>query len=128
MRKVQCFAFSVPSFSVVPSAALHTLGTSSNFHLVPPHRMLRSRSSRLLLPSVFRSRDVRAFGSTLTARRWISQEAHTVEDDQTHFGFKTVPAKEKAGMVGEVFHKVANSYDLMNDLMSLYIHRIWKVL
>lgn len=44
----------------------------------------------------------------------------------THFGFRTVAKEEKAQMVAEVFHSVAAKYDLMNDLMSLGIHRIWK--
>lgn len=47
-------------------------------------------------------------------------------DDQTHFGFRDVPLSEKQGMVDEVFHSVAGRYDLMNDLMSLGIHRAWK--
>lgn len=42
------------------------------------------------------------------------------------FGFRTVPAAAKARMVGEVFARVAPRYDLMNDLMSLGIHRLWK--
>jgi demethylmenaquinone methyltransferase/2-methoxy-6-polyprenyl-1,4-benzoquinol methylase len=44
----------------------------------------------------------------------------------THFGFKDVPEGDKAGMVHEVFTSVASKYDLMNDLMSGGIHRIWK--
>ena len=44
----------------------------------------------------------------------------------THFGFQTVAEGEKAGKVGEVFHSVARSYDLMNDLMSAGLHRAWK--
>jgi demethylmenaquinone methyltransferase / 2-methoxy-6-polyprenyl-1,4-benzoquinol methylase len=50
------------------------------------------------------------------------------EDTQstTHFGFQTVPEAEKAGMVHGVFTRVANRYDVMNDLMSIGIHRIWK--
>ncbi|MCA6220528.1 bifunctional demethylmenaquinone methyltransferase/2-methoxy-6-polyprenyl-1,4-benzoquinol methylase UbiE [Photorhabdus antumapuensis] len=44
----------------------------------------------------------------------------------THFGFRTVAKDEKAGMVADVFHSVAAKYDLMNDLMSFGIHRIWK--
>lgn len=46
--------------------------------------------------------------------------------ETTHFGFRTVSKAEKAGMVAEVFHSVAAKYDLMNDLMSFGIHRIWK--
>ena len=46
--------------------------------------------------------------------------------DTTHFGFSTVPVAEKASLVRGVFNSVAGKYDLMNDLMSLGIHRIWK--
>lgn len=48
------------------------------------------------------------------------------QDNQTHFGFKTVPVAEKAGRVAGVFHSVASRYDLMNDLMSLGSHRLIK--
>ncbi|HRO12076.1 bifunctional demethylmenaquinone methyltransferase/2-methoxy-6-polyprenyl-1,4-benzoquinol methylase UbiE [Amaricoccus sp.] len=44
----------------------------------------------------------------------------------THFGFETVPESEKAGRVHGVFSSVAGRYDLMNDAMSLGIHRLWK--
>lgn len=44
----------------------------------------------------------------------------------THFGFQTVDEDQKAGMVHGVFSSVASKYDVMNDLMSLGIHRIWK--
>ncbi|ARP83854.1 bifunctional demethylmenaquinone methyltransferase/2-methoxy-6-polyprenyl-1,4-benzoquinol methylase [Bordetella genomosp. 8] len=44
----------------------------------------------------------------------------------THFGFKTVQETEKAGKVAEVFHSVASRYDVMNDLMSAGLHRVWK--
>jgi len=48
------------------------------------------------------------------------------DKDTTHFGFKEVKKDAKAGMVADVFHSVAARYDLMNDLMSGGIHRIWK--
>lgn len=44
----------------------------------------------------------------------------------THFGFRDVPEEEKAGLVHGVFSSVASKYDVMNDLMSAGIHRIWK--
>jgi demethylmenaquinone methyltransferase/2-methoxy-6-polyprenyl-1,4-benzoquinol methylase len=44
----------------------------------------------------------------------------------THFGYREVPEQEKARHVGDVFRSVAPSYDLMNDLMSLGLHRWWK--
>lgn len=46
--------------------------------------------------------------------------------ESTHFGFQTVAETEKARKVAEVFHSVAASYDVMNDLMSGGLHRIWK--
>jgi len=45
---------------------------------------------------------------------------------QTSFGFRQVDEKDKADLVGDVFDSVANNYDLMNDLMSFGIHRLWK--
>lgn len=45
---------------------------------------------------------------------------------QTHFGFETVPLAEKQGLVNDVFHSVAKRYDVMNDLMSAGLHRLWK--
>ncbi|WP_018863233.1 MULTISPECIES: bifunctional demethylmenaquinone methyltransferase/2-methoxy-6-polyprenyl-1,4-benzoquinol methylase UbiE [Thioalkalivibrio] len=48
------------------------------------------------------------------------------EPGKTHFGYQSVPESEKASRVGEVFHSVASRYDVMNDLMSMGIHRIWK--
>ncbi len=44
----------------------------------------------------------------------------------THFGYKTVNSDDKANLVAGVFHSVANSYDIMNDLMSFGVHRLWK--
>nr|WP_309503704.1 bifunctional demethylmenaquinone methyltransferase/2-methoxy-6-polyprenyl-1,4-benzoquinol methylase UbiE [uncultured Roseovarius sp.] len=44
----------------------------------------------------------------------------------THFGFQTVPEAEKAGRVRGVFGSVASKYDVMNDAMSMGIHRVWK--
>ena len=44
----------------------------------------------------------------------------------THFGYRQVPVQEKTGLVREVFESVAGKYDLMNDLMSLGVHRLWK--
>ena len=48
------------------------------------------------------------------------------DDKTTHFGYQEVPVGEKAGRVRAVFDSVATRYDLMNDLMSLGIHRLWK--
>jgi demethylmenaquinone methyltransferase/2-methoxy-6-polyprenyl-1,4-benzoquinol methylase len=46
--------------------------------------------------------------------------------ETTHFGEQTVPIEAKQGMVNDVFHAVADRYDLMNDLMSGGVHRLWK--
>lgn len=50
------------------------------------------------------------------------QERHKT----THFGYREVPVQDKAGLVHEVFESVADKYDLMNDLMSMGVHRAWK--
>lgn len=50
----------------------------------------------------------------------------TNQKKTTHFGFESVPWDEKEKKVGAVFHSVAKNYDLMNDLMSLGIHHLWK--
>ena len=49
-----------------------------------------------------------------------------MSEETTHFGFEKVPAGEKQGRVDAVFESVAGRYDLMNDLMSLGLHRAWK--
>ena len=47
-------------------------------------------------------------------------------DETTHFGFRDVPLGDKQALVNDVFHSVAQRYDLMNDLMSAGLHRVWK--
>jgi len=49
-----------------------------------------------------------------------------MDEKNTHFGYEKVAIKEKAAKVAQVFHSVAGKYDLMNDLMSFGIHRLWK--
>ena len=46
--------------------------------------------------------------------------------ETTHFGFRDVPLEDKQTLVNEVFHSVASRYDLMNDLLSMGLHRVWK--
>ena len=48
------------------------------------------------------------------------------QQKSTHFGFQQVPLEEKAGKVREVFDSVADKYDVMNDVMSFGVHRLWK--
>lgn len=49
-----------------------------------------------------------------------------MSEEKTHFGYQNVDAAAKVGMVGQVFDSVAAKYDVMNDLMSFGVHRIWK--
>lgn len=49
-----------------------------------------------------------------------------MKDDTTHFGFEQVPLREKAQRVAGVFRSVAPKYDIMNDLLSFGVHRLWK--
>jgi len=50
----------------------------------------------------------------------------TSQNNKTHFGFKEVDENEKEGLVGHVFRSVAGNYDIMNDAMSMGVHRAWK--
>jgi ubiquinone/menaquinone biosynthesis methyltransferases len=75
-------------------------------------------------------------GAALALRLLLSLPIHGIimslpeqpgaEPGTTHFGFQRVPESEKASRVAQVFHSVASRYDLMNDLMSGGLHRIWK--
>lgn len=47
-------------------------------------------------------------------------------EETTHFGYQTIEAEKKPEMVANVFHKVAEKYDIMNDVMSGGVHRLWK--
>eukprot|EP00906_Rhabdomonas_costata_P011446 RCo016316 len=77
--------------------------------------------SRALASSSKRAASTSAPSSSSTSAAAAPKEAGT-----THFGFQEVPVADKAKLVGGVFHKVADSYDLMNDVMSVGIHRLWK--
>ncbi|MCP5266502.1 MAG: bifunctional demethylmenaquinone methyltransferase/2-methoxy-6-polyprenyl-1,4-benzoquinol methylase UbiE [Burkholderiaceae bacterium] len=68
------------------------------------------------------ARSPRAASAVLEAETMMEGEHPTT----THFGFETVAAGDKARRVAGVFHSVASRYDLMNDLMSLGLHRAWK--
>jgi demethylmenaquinone methyltransferase/2-methoxy-6-polyprenyl-1,4-benzoquinol methylase len=63
-------------------------------------------------------------GAPMARGSW--QTGRTMTDNSTSFGFREVNASEKQGLVDSVFHSVAGRYDLMNDLMSGGLHRLWK--
>ncbi|CCK71396.1 2-hexaprenyl-6-methoxy-1,4-benzoquinone methyltransferase KNAG_0G03380 [Huiozyma naganishii CBS 8797] len=62
---------------------------------------------------------------SIVSRRSIATSARLL-NGTTHFGSKTVPTEQKEKLVGNVFSSVASKYDVMNDVMSLGIHRLWK--
>ncbi|KAM9743380.1 2-methoxy-6-polyprenyl-1,4-benzoquinol methylase, mitochondrial [Menidia menidia] len=89
-------------------------------------RLLASRSIRLSSKNVpaaagFSCPSLCSGGTT--SRRCFSDAK---DDRNTHFGFETLPEEEKAKRVYKVFENVAEKYDVMNDAMSLGIHRLWK--
>ena len=53
-------------------------------------------------------------------------DTHNSAAGQTHFGYQTVDERDKARRVADVFDSVASKYDVMNDFMSLGMHRAWK--
>ncbi len=78
------------------------------------------------MPASVRARGVRGGGKPL----YLAGERHelmaSMEEKKTDFGFQQVPEDEKADRVAGVFSSVARRYDLMNDLMSAGLHRLWK--
>ncbi|ONK62271.1 uncharacterized protein A4U43_C07F2190 [Asparagus officinalis] len=62
----------------------------------------------------------------LTARSRSGTAASRLHTHATSFGFKEVGEDEKSKLVGNVFSSVASNYDLMNDVMSAGLHRLWK--
>lgn len=87
-----------------------------------------------MLRSIFCAHTVkyapRRFARTFTQSVGLLNSASNTFKDQeaqfTHFGSRTIPKNEKEKMVGNVFSSVASKYDVMNDVMSLGIHRCWK--
>ncbi|CAK9435612.1 uncharacterized protein LODBEIA_P03390 [Lodderomyces beijingensis] len=89
------------------------------------------RSTAMKLPLVRRLNPV--FLRMSSFPRHYSSEAKEqaphktpLESDTTHFGFKTVNRSDKENLVGGVFSSVASNYDIMNDVMSMGVHRLWK--
>ncbi|XP_070205601.1 2-methoxy-6-polyprenyl-1,4-benzoquinol methylase, mitochondrial-like isoform X2 [Littorina saxatilis] len=85
---------------------------------------LASRSALLFTSLPARLRVCCACARSFSASRLQNHESK--EQRETHFGFQSVPEEEKEQKVYEVFENVAGSYDLMNDTMSVGIHRLWK--
>lgn len=85
-----------------------------------------------LRKGIFKFSDRRSFQHFIRAQRLATQSAKKItdgeklNDGQTHFGFQTIDENEKWKKVHNVFETVAEKYDLMNDVMSFGIHRIWK--
>jgi demethylmenaquinone methyltransferase/2-methoxy-6-polyprenyl-1,4-benzoquinol methylase len=97
----------------------------------------------ILWPSITGSKPRRTVSTSGSSGIWflkVEALAHTAykvddakegqapmnEQSTTHFGYQTVNEDDKAGMVHGVFTRVASKYDIMNDLMSAGIHRLWK--
>ncbi|XP_020803677.1 2-methoxy-6-polyprenyl-1,4-benzoquinol methylase, mitochondrial [Drosophila serrata] len=97
--------------------------------------MQSTRSNRVLLSLTRRFLKNRTAAQATTSPLWTrgaagqassSAGTATAEEHTTHFGFQTVRESEKEQKVHQVFEQVAQSYDMMNDAMSLGIHRVWK--
>lgn len=94
-------------------------------------RALRLRRVHSLLRRSQRTAAWRCFSTNSTAASTSSSAesqntASSASGKTTHFGYTTVPEEEKERLVGHVFESVASQYDLMNDVMSAGVHRVWK--
>jgi ubiquinone/menaquinone biosynthesis methyltransferase len=88
-----------------------------------------------MIRSALSSRSLSRLRASVTGTRTLSVSVSAsarpgdtpyISGDSTHFGFESVGIEEKEGRVRQVFENVADSYDVMNDLMSGGLHRIWK--
>ena len=88
----------------------------------------RPRPASLAAVAVRHAHQTAAPAAGPSASTGAGAGAHTADSAArtTHFGFQTVPEAEKESLVRGVFDSVASSYDLMNDAMSLGVHRLWK--
>ena len=86
--------------------------------VTPPHTWARVHSTRLCLLRAGYIGVVTDFG-----QRYVTEKTR---EKTTHFGERDVPEAEKAGLVQDVFSNVASKYDVMNDVMSVGVHRLWK--
>lgn len=82
--------------------------------------------SRLPRPILTSSATLQRLRNVVSTAPTVPRAQCSSTSNKTHFGFETVTEQEKASKVHEVFSKVASKYDLMNDVMSAGIHRIWK--
>nr|CAG8540328.1 12158_t:CDS:2 [Entrophospora candida] len=105
--------------------------------LVPQNLLITANkfNSKSLINSSYAGNNNRLVGYNIIIKQQYYHEQQQQEKKQkqenldepvTHFGFKTVPESLKDKLVGQVFTNVASKYDLMNDAMSLGIHRLWK--
>lgn len=83
---------------------------------------------RRVLSSRIQHAAKRAYRIRFQSQSTSAEASHSpyVKGEETHFGFESVGVNEKEGRVREVFENVADSYDVMNDLMSGGLHRYWK--
>jgi ubiquinone/menaquinone biosynthesis methyltransferase len=111
-----------------------------SFFIMQPHRLVRCKAlhpqSRILSnasssPFVIQNAALLSRSTTTTASSSSRSNNNNnnkpyVDGAETHFGFTNVAVTEKEAKVRHVFEKVADSYDVMNDLMSGGLHRLWK--
>ncbi len=111
------------------------LGTPQGQQTIMPNNSLNTNSNNALnsgtgVNSQAQSQHNKApIKSTAFNQRDDINNPHTADTDgneETHFGYKTVNKAEKQARVADVFTSVAKKYDIMNDLMSFGIHRLWK--
>ncbi|CAG8632184.1 3245_t:CDS:2 [Funneliformis caledonium] len=84
---------------------------------------LKRLHSTIVKPYIY-NKGLRSLCSTSIKFHRVQHD--TKQEPETHFGFKNVPESMKENLVGQVFENVATKYDVMNDAMSLGVHRLWK--
>ncbi|CCF54654.1 hypothetical protein NDA11_002677 [Ustilago hordei] len=121
------------TLSAASNAPRQSVATSSRSFVSTPYSRSDRPPTGTYPPSSHQDNDTpstsssnpNAFSSTRPAATF-GTDGPASGNKQTHFGFKSVAEEEKESMVASVFSSVASKYDVMNDAMSLGIHRLWK--
>lgn len=108
------------------------LGISKQFEALKGFKCQHFRKSRivgslgLVNPGFQRFYSQKTGDDKVENKKAGKSDSNKDEDSTTHFGYKTISREEKEKLVGNVFSSVASKYDIMNDVMSMGVHRLWK--
>lgn len=126
-QSLRCLASSVHAQLLLSQAAQRDVLGNSHANVLRQQQNRKSSSFEFKNGSLRSEEDSNdASASQGVFQNGSFQQQSWNDFSTSNFGYREVPTAEKTGLVGQVFSSVASSYDLMNDLMSVGLHRLWK--